>query len=96
MLKRLDTRVVYGARCAWWGSIAEVASNGGLPSCPHCGSVLYEMENFDKWWSGVDRFEAAGHPGYRQFVEWTKGKHFLSFKAAAAAYKAETGIEVRL
>lgn len=92
----MDTRVVYGANCAWWGSIAEIGNKSGLPCCPHCGSVLFEMDSPVTWWNGVDRYEAAGRPGYRKFVEWTEGKHFFSFAAAAVAYKSETGVEVKL
>ncbi|WP_026783127.1 hypothetical protein [Pleomorphomonas koreensis] len=84
-----DKRFVYGARCCWFGSISEVGhTNIGLPCCPHCGSVLYEMPDEATWWDGVDRYEAAGHLGYRAMVEWMRGKHFRSPDEGAAAYAA--------
>lgn len=90
----LDTRMVYGARCGWWGTIQEIGRHSsGLPCCPVCKGVLFELPNMEDWWAGVDKYEAAGHPGYRAFVEWTKGKHYPSFKDAAAAYTVETGKE---
>lgn len=82
-----DNRFVYGARCAWFGSISEVAHNNGLPCCPHCSSVLFEVASEEVWWDGVDRYEAAGHPGYRSMVEWMRGKHFLTADEAKAAYE---------
>lgn len=90
-----DTRMVYGARCAWWGTIHDVASNGGIPCCPTCGSPLFEMDSPETWWAGVDRFDAT-HPGYRKMMEWSTGRHFKSAADMAAAYAAATGIVVNL
>nr|WP_294577496.1 hypothetical protein [uncultured Rhodopila sp.] len=81
-----DTRFVYGARCTWFGPIAEIGKRGGIPACPHCGSPLYEMPNEAMWWRVVDKHEAAGNPGYRAFVEWLRGKHFPTYTAAQDAY----------
>lgn len=50
-----DSRIVYGARCVWWDSIANAATKpGGLPCCPHCGGVLMEVptEAFVTWLRG--------------------------------------------
>jgi hypothetical protein len=82
-----DDRIVYGARCQWWDSIDKVATmpGGGLPICPHCGSVLYETTPA-KWWREVDAYEADGNPGYRQMIEWARGKCFPTFGALTAAY----------
>lgn len=86
-----DQRFVYGARCTWFGAIEEIGHTAsGLPACPHCGSVLFEMKSEADWWESVDRYEAHGHPGYRQFVEWSRGKHFRSFSEAKVAYDAQT------
>ncbi len=87
-----DTRFVYGARCAWFGPISAISTRGGLPCCPHCGSVLYELPDEKQWWDGVDKYDAE-HPGYRKFVEWMADKHFTTHKAAAEAYEAETGLK---
>lgn len=93
-----DTRIVYGARCAWWGSIDKTAltppgpSGHRIPCCPHCSSPLFEMDDEAAWFAGVDRHEANGHPGYRTFVEWLRGKCFPSPRAAMAAYSIETGV----
>lgn len=91
-----DARIVCGANCTWWGIIYDIAKRGGLPCCPHCGSMLYEYPSMTEWWASVDRFEAAGHAGYHKLIEWTRDKHFKTSKDAVAAYKVETGIEVRL
>lgn len=42
------------------------------------------------WRVGIDRYNAAGHPGYRRMMEWSRGKCFSNFAAARAAFhKAE-------
>lgn len=71
-----DTRVVYGAMCSWWDSIDKVSSNDGLPCCPHCGGILFEVPTEEEWFKGVDLYAAKGHPNYRKFIEWLRGKCF--------------------
>jgi hypothetical protein len=91
-------RIVYGARCTWWGSISEVGSTGtGLPVCPHCGGVLFEVPDEAGWWQGVDAYEAEGRAGYRRLIEWARGRCYpvLSDRGPvgvmADAFEAETG-----
>lgn len=91
-----DDRIVYGVRCFWWEGIENVSSRGGLPCCPHCKGMLFEMASPKEWWDGVEKFETSGHPGYRAFVEWSKGKHFANIAAAVAAYNAKPGRNVTL
>lgn len=94
MNDRKDTRIAYGAHCVWWDSIHKVGSrpfrtlydNDSMPCCPHCKNMLFEMPHEDVWWEGVDRYEADGHPGYRAFQEWLRGKCFPTLEAAQKAY----------
>ena len=86
-----DDRIVYGFNCVWWDGIEKVASRGGLPCCPHCGGMLMEMPTPKQWWDGVEIYEKNGHPGYRSFIEWLKGKCFPNRDAAKAAYEAKPG-----
>lgn len=82
-----DTRLVYGVNCSWWGLIAETSrTSGGIPCCPHCCSVLFEVATETEWWANVDAHEAAGHPGYRAMIEWSRGKHFASHFSMERAY----------
>lgn len=82
-----DLRIAYGARCVWWDSIERVGQNaGGLPCCPHCKGVLFEMESEAEWWAEVDRHEASGHPGYRAMWEWSRGRCFPTFEALQLAF----------
>lgn len=85
-----DRRVVYGATCLWWDSITQVSVTGhGLPCCPHCGGVLYEVETEAVWWAQVDAYEAGKPwPGYRAFVTWLRGRCFPSRESALGAYRA--------
>ena len=83
----LDTRIAYGARCTWWDGIRQIGKRDGLPCCPHCRNVLFEMENEGQWFSGVDRHEANGHPGYRAMVEWARGKCFKNYNELKKAYE---------
>lgn len=71
-----DGRHVYSATCSWNGSIAKVGSNGGLPACPHCGSMLFE-QSADDWHRGIAEYaEAKADPIYPRFIAWlsTRGK----------------------
>ena len=85
-----DTRIPYGARCTWWDSIDKVGSrltpSGSIPCCPHCRNVLFEVESEEVWFAGADRYEAAGHPGYRAMLEWGRGKCFPDLEALKDAY----------
>jgi hypothetical protein len=84
-----DPRIVSGACCVWWDTIHKVdRTPSGLPCCPQCGGVLFEVRDAATWWRGVDRHEADGHPGYRAFIEWMQGKCFADFAAAERAYAA--------
>jgi hypothetical protein len=90
-----DERIVYGATCVWWDSIDKVGRKesadrvfGPLPCCPFCGGVLFELDNEAQWFAQVDAYEAKGHPGYRKFIEWQRGKCFPTHAAAFAAYNA--------
>jgi hypothetical protein len=86
-----DTRIAYGARCTWWGGIESVGSHNGLPCCPHCNGVLFEVDSPDRWWRSVDSYEADGHEGYRGFIEWSKGKCYRNRAEAKKAYEAKEG-----
>lgn len=95
-----DTRIAYGACCTWWDSIHEVGEKrppgfkdkfgmGGLPCCPRCGGMLFEMENEAAWFASVDRYENDGNPGYRRFAEWLRDKCFPTIDQAQIAYALE-------
>jgi len=91
----LDNRIAYGARCMWWDGIRKVGktapgpSGHSLPCCPHCGGMLFEMDNEGQWFAGVDRHEKNGNPGYRAMVEWGRGKCFGTYDDLKRAYSAD-------
>lgn len=80
--RRADTRIAYGARCSWWGSIHETArhSPSGLPGCPFCFGPLFECPSEKEWWKGVDHYTATKDAGYRKFIEWVRGRCIPSTK----------------
>lgn len=89
------SKIVYGANCTWWDSIdkiglAKSSGNHNLPCCPHCKSVLFEVDNMDAWMKGVEAHEQNGHPGYRNLLLWMRGKCFNSMNEAEKAYELET------
>lgn len=45
---------------------ARMAGMAGIPICPIDGAPGYHAS--PAWWSEVDEFEAAGHPGYGEHV----------------------------
>jgi hypothetical protein len=92
-----DTRIVYGANCAWWDGIEKIGRietviqgrPATLPCCPHCRGMLFEFATAGDWWRQVDKYtKESGDTGYRAFVEWWRGKHFKNFDEARAAYNA--------
>jgi len=64
----------------------------GLPCCPTCGGMLYEVANEAGFMAGAKQYEAAGHPGYRAFLRWQRGKCFPDMEAAVGAYRAQGGM----
>jgi hypothetical protein len=94
-----DPRIAYGAQCSWWDSIDKVGHTDRmsgphtLPCCPKCGGMLFEVDSIQQWWTQVDQYD-KGHSGYREFVEWLRGKCFKSWKLGAKWYIEETGKKV--
>lgn len=96
---KTNSLIVYGARCAWWDTIDNAGAIprpgspfGGLPCCPHCRSPLFQMTD-SEWWSGVERYEREKPwPGYRQMLEWQRGKCFPSIDHVKAAYEVREAI----
>lgn len=74
----------------WWDSIDKAGSRDGtttgLPCCPRCGGVLFEVPNEKEWWAGVDQHQKNGNPGYRAFIEWLRGKCFADMETAKNEY----------
>jgi hypothetical protein len=87
------TLIVYGANCAWWDSIDKTSRIPGtsLPCCPHCHSVLFQMEEED-WNAGIAIVDRKT-PGYAAMIEWSRGKCFRSFKELQAAYQERSKSE---
>jgi hypothetical protein len=83
----IDTRVVYGARCSWWDSIDKAVRipGSGIPRCPHCHGVLYEMSAAD-WATSVRRYVSV-QPDYVEFIAWCRGRCMPSFHEALATYR---------
>ena len=78
--------IVYGVVCMWWDSIDKAASlPSGLPCCPHCKGVLFEMPR-RRWFKSIDEHEANGNPGYRAMWDWARGKHFRTYQEMVEAY----------
>ncbi len=81
-----DTRNVHGARCTWWDAISESKTGAhGLPGCPHCGGVLYEVATEAQWWEAIDRHDKH-EPGYRALMEWARGNCYPNFDTLKRAY----------
>lgn len=83
----VDTRIVYGTSCTWWGSINEVAVRNGLPCCPFCHGMLLEYPTEEDWWSAI-RMHAVrvNDLGYEWFIRWLRGRCFSSWIAAQEYY----------
>jgi hypothetical protein len=87
--------VVYGARCVWWDTIDKVAIKAnGLPCCPHCGSVLFQVDSEEAWFRNVDEHvKKSGDSTYRERLEWQRGKCFPTMAMATVRFYAERALE---
>lgn len=85
-----NTRVVYGVRCLWWDSIDKASSKTPIPTCPHCGSPLFETESEADFLKGSAEYDKK-HSGYLEFLKWLKGKCFVAIPVAKVNYTKETG-----
>lgn len=88
-----DKRIVYGAQCTWWDSIAKAdrvplgASGHGVPCCPHCQGVLFEIPSEECWFDAIKRHEANDNPGYRSVMEFGRGKCFQTYDELKQAFE---------
>lgn len=69
----------------------------GLPCCPHCQSVLFQMDE-DKFWRGALEHQQKGHTNYETFLRWTmtQKRCWPTLAEAAAAYTLESSRPVVL
>jgi hypothetical protein len=91
----LDERVAYGAQCTWWDTLDKAVDHEGLPACPRCRGVLFEWPSVNTFMETARRNEFAV-PGYGGFALWLRGKCYPDIAAAAATYRASTGIAVNV
>lgn len=97
-----DSRIAYGVRCTWWDTIDKTAKfqpkgkDYGIPVCPFCKGTLYETPNLEAWQEKMDRAEANGHEGYKEFAMWCQGKCFPGLDSAREAYVKATGKDFEL
>lgn len=97
-MSRSSERYCYGARCTWHGRISQVGKlEDGLPCCPFCQSVLFEVPTEREWWEGVSKYTEA-HSGYRAMLEWqvAQNKCFPTFDVLRLEYATATGIIVKM
>lgn len=101
VLAALETEplIAYGARCSWWDAKENAGTREsgykgvpGLPCCPHCGGVLFEIEE-RTWNLGVETREAfkwaAERDDYPELVAWSRGRCFPDPDAMLAGWVAE-------
>lgn len=90
-----DKRVVCGAKCTWWDSIDKVKKDkqSGLPVCPYCGNVLFEVSSIEKWNEAVDRYvQSTGFTDYSAYTEWNRGRQCCkTFDENIEQFIKETG-----
>jgi hypothetical protein len=100
VMAHTDRRWVYSAGCSWHGPISEAERTKdeiGLPCCPFCGSVLFQIGSEEEWWRGAREHDARGHSNYVALLTWhlPQKRCWPSLRAAAVAFQQETGLEVR-
>lgn len=69
-----ELRIVYGAKCTWWGNRTDAKpimaglinprcrgnASAKIPRCPECLGPLMEVPNEESFWLMVKRFEDGG------------------------------------
>ncbi len=91
-----DNRLVYGAKCVWWDSISKVEKlPSGIPCCPHCRGVLFEVSNEAEYIDGAREYDKT-HPGYFDLIMWMRGRCFPSIEAAKREFTKTTGKDAQL
>lgn len=99
VLAALETEplIAYGARCSWWDAKENAGTREsgykgvpGLPCCPHCGGVLFEIEE-RTWNIGVETREAfkwaAERDDYPELVAWSRGRCYPEPDAMLAGWE---------
>jgi hypothetical protein len=71
--------------------------NHGIPACPFCGSVLFQVRSELEWNVGAALHEQKGHTNYVSFLNWTRTQKrcWPSLRIAAKDYFLETGKKVK-
>jgi hypothetical protein len=61
--------IVYGATCTFWGQITDAAQlPSGLPCCPHCHGILFQMD-FKDWFDQAMKYAKDNKdPEYLEFL----------------------------
>lgn len=89
-----DQRIVYGSRCTWWDGIDKVATAGagGLPVCPSCGHVLFQVPDIETWDVAVGvHAKEAEDPAYPAFIRWLRGRCYRTADEARREFEEENG-----
>lgn len=94
-----DRRYVYGALCTWHGPMSAVIKSpiNGLPACPHCNGLLFELDSKEQWLEPIKRVDTQVE-GYATFMEWvgTYGRCWPNYRHALVHYKTVTGIDIKV
>jgi len=85
-----DPMVFYALCTFWTDDWSALGERDGVPCCPECGSVGFEMDS-GEWRVAVARYEADGHPGYTATVAFGKEKCFKDHGAVERARREEAG-----
>lgn len=64
--------VWYSAGCTLWTDDFDVLNTRGIPSCPHCGAVGFQI-SAEEWEKGIRKFERT-YPGYLALLTGLKEK----------------------
>jgi hypothetical protein len=69
----LNRAIWYSAVCTYWTDdwCKLSATFGKIPCCPYCRSVGFQT-TAKEWCGDVARFQAAGNPGYVNFIDQSR------------------------
>lgn len=88
----MNNLIAYGVYCTWWDSKEKVSTNrAGIPCCPHCLCVLFEIVE-GVWNQCMNDFDTT-HSGYKKMMMWARGKCFTSMLMLKEAYSLARALE---
>ena len=92
-MNEIPEQIWYGMCTYWtddWDALTPTPENKGIPSCPECGSVGFQM-TVQEWNQGIATLDKDS-PGYADFINELKGKCHGKTTTLAELWEIQKGV----